>query len=155
MQYYAARQREDERWEFTCRHDAHVFPVGYCHAWVEPQLKPIEGMDGAYAWGPPPEIPVTKEWLERYTSHKHRYHDNGHPNKLEAANCYRDFLLDNRLVLHQEHADAQYQCAVCGGWTQLFAEIENQTWVLCETHNNRLNVEKLFILSAESEFWKS
>ena len=35
MNYYGPRQRKDGKWDYTCRNDGHIWPVGYCHEYEE------------------------------------------------------------------------------------------------------------------------
>ena len=115
MNYYEPRQREsDQRWDFTCQNDDHVWPVGYCK-------KTIEN----------PDV---------------RYHSDGHETPEAAAECYRQFVLDQHLRLMGEGRPGERrQCEACGEMTNLFAEIKNGSiWPLCNAHNNRETVEKLY-----------
>jgi hypothetical protein len=147
MNYYAARQRQkDKKWDYTSRNDDFTQPVGYCAAyveWTEEMLKRL----GLY--GKPENHPS----LMRQQKFKDKYHICGHDTKEEAENCYREYLLDQHLKLNREHPDAQIKCAVCGKWTTLYAEIDMHMWDLCEEHNNREEVEKLF--EAPGEIWSS
>lgn len=144
MNYYAARQRQsDMKWDYTCRNGDFTQPVGYCGGyieWTEEMLKRL---------GLPEDHPS----ILREMQFKNKYHTCGHDDQVEARCCYRVYLLDHRLKLKCEHPDAQIKCAVCGKWTTFYAEIDTQMWDLCEEHNTREEVEKLF--AAPDEIWSS
>lgn len=36
MNYYGARQKQDtKKWDYTCRNDDKICPVGYCEGWKD------------------------------------------------------------------------------------------------------------------------
>jgi hypothetical protein len=132
MNYYDARQRnEDKRWDYTCRNDDRIWPVGYCHTYVEP-----EELDKIW--------PMREEEREKHVANKHKYHTTGHATAEEACECYREYLLDQELRLGNKW-DSQHHCEVCDAWTDMYAEVGHTKYMnLCEAHNNREEVEKLF-----------
>ena len=138
MNYFGPRQREsDKRWDYTCRNDNWVYPVGYCHEYRS--LK--NGL-----------MPVSDEQEREHERFKDKYHTNGHVTADEACQCYKQYLLDRRFHTSQ-WAGTQHQCNVCGEWTQTYVQIGGyQTFDLCAKHANREEVEKLFDVwtSAES-----
>jgi hypothetical protein len=144
MNYYAARQRQkDMRWDYTVRNDDRTSPVGYCAPymeWTEEFFKKI-GIGEDH-----PQVVLGKNF-------KHKHHTGGHATREEAQSCYREYLLDQRLRLKRERTDTQKKCAVCGSWTTLYAEIDMETWDLCEAHNSREEVEKFF--EPPGEIWSS
>lgn len=123
MNYYAAKQRKDSlRWDFTCKNDRNVYPVGYC------------------AGG--------KIWTQvKKGEHADKYHAEGHDTAEEAVECYRQFLLDNHLRFYDgegartlrvcEHPD-------CDEFTSGKAVIQHKIMFLCDEHRTRENVEALF-----------
>lgn len=77
MNYYKPRQREsDKRWDYTCRNDDRIWPVGYCDAY-----KPI----AATATFMTPEM--IQAFNETEASMSHKYHAGGHETAEEAAAC--------------------------------------------------------------------
>lgn len=120
MNYYEPRQRQsDQRWDFTCQNDDHVWSVGYCRAY--------------------------RSDYDR-ESFADKYHADGHETAEAAAECYRQFVLDQHLRLMGEGRPGEHrQCEVCGEMTSLFAEIRNGSiWPLCKAHNNRETVAGLY-----------
>lgn len=135
MNYYEAKQRvKDRQWDYTRNGVA----VGYCREYQE--------ID-------PKVIPISEAQQEEYRATAHKHHTDGHATELEARECYREYLLDHNLSLNRTMAGQQMKCKVCGAWTQKFAEINVQMIVLCEEHNNREEVAKLF--EAPSVIWSS
>lgn len=123
MNYYEPKKRLDGRWDYT-RNGA---PTGYCCEYRD--------IDPKFA---------TDAQIEQYRATAHKHHTSGHETELEARECYKEYLLDHGLNLDREMSHAQHKCRVCGEWTSKFAEIGNQLIVLCEQHNNRGEVEKIF-----------
>jgi len=122
MNYYMARQRKDSlRWDFTCKNDGRIFPVGYC------------------AGG--------QVWCQAKGEHADKYHDGGHATAEEAAECYRQYQLDNHLrfdagegarVLRVcEHPD-------CEEFTGGTASVQYKVLNLCDAHRTREVVEQLY-----------
>jgi hypothetical protein len=144
MNYYAARQRQsNKRWDYTVRNDEYIAPVGYCskyYEWTEELFKRLG-------------IPENDPNIERARSFKHKHHDIGHSTEKEACECYREYLLDQKLKLMLEKSDVQHKCVVCGEWTTNYAEVDTKYFDLCKDHNNREEVEKLF--GVPGEIWKS
>jgi hypothetical protein len=70
-----------------------------------------------------------------------------HETEAEARECYRDYLLDNELRFRNPADPAtlrKCEVAGCGVFTGGSAELSLRTWVLCDAHRNRAEVEKLF-----------
>jgi hypothetical protein len=133
VNYYEPLQRKtDQRWDFT----KNVYPTGYCAGWRE--WKPLEIYDDAH------NAHWKQEWETKILPHKDRYHSDGHATAEEAAECYKQYLLDRRLSLNRKSSNSMHKCKICGEFTQLFAELDLQLWHLCEAHNNRESIEKLF-----------
>lgn len=139
MNYYGPRQRQsDQRWDYTCKNDDRVWPVGYCHAYKE--------FDTSLFY-------VSEAEIAEHDATKHKHHTEGHATEEEACECYRQYLFDHHLRLNQRCQDTQHKCEICGAWTDLFAEIDMQIWHLCSEHNKMEIVDKLF--EAPSEIWSS
>jgi hypothetical protein len=141
MRHYAPRQREkDKRWDYSVRNDDLIQAIGYCSAyyeWTDDLLVHI---------GVPKDHPE----LVKRRNFKSKHHTCGHSTPEEAQKCYREFLLDQRLSLNKKHDNMQKKCDVCDKWTDLFAEVGSESWNLCEDHNNREEIEKLFKIPNES-----
>lgn len=77
-----------------------------------------------------------------------------HATPEEAQACYRRYLLDNRLRLDGT-TTAHQRCRApdCSELTDRFAEIDMQTWPLCDAHRSREVVEQLF--PEVGEIWSS
>jgi hypothetical protein len=131
VNYYAARQREKtKKWDYTCRNDGRIWPVGYCA--------------GRHV-----------EVLQVPEDEREPYHDHGHETAEEARECYKHYQLDNELHLDIKMASQQRKCEAdgCGAWTQGMARVGGHvSFVLCDEHRNRENVEKLYSVG---ESWTS
>jgi hypothetical protein len=151
MNYYAARQRKDGKWDYTCSNDGDIWPVGYCNTGILSKGPETEPEGSFYRMS---EI----EW-KSICDNKEKYHDHGHKTAEEACKCYKNYLLDNALRFHRpteeqkQKMDTQHKCKICSDWTQNMAELDLQHWYLCEKHLNRETVEKLFGNIGES--WSS
>ena len=138
MNYYKARQRKDGRWDYTCMNDGHILPVGYCSPYREP--------NGEWYWN--------QNSIKKYQAEKEFHHEDGHATEDEACECYRKYLLDTTLLLGHCSASTQHKCRVCDKWTNRYATVDGgHIYNLCEEHNNRVEVEKLF--EAPGEIWSS
>lgn len=141
MNYFAARQREsDKRWDYTCKNDGTIWPVGYCGGWREPQTGLLT----------PEQV---QQWVSQAAPHRHKFHLDGHATAEEACDCYKQYLLDFDLRLGGEALNTQRKCEVCGAWTSRFARVGHRTWFLCDEHRTREHVEALFGPVGES--WES
>lgn len=67
----------------------------------------------------------------------------GHATKEEAEECYRKYLLNNKLHLDRKREDTKQKCVVCGEWTQSYAEVDMEQWPLCDSHRTKEHVDKL------------
>ena len=77
----------------------------------------------------------------------------GHDTEAEAVECYRQYLLAERLrfgsVKNQQH-----KCQKCDAWTQKFALIDNsQSMFLCDDHATKEVISELY--KGASEIWSS
>ena len=124
MNYYESKQRKtDGKWDYT----RNKRPTGYCCAYRE--------------------IPKDADTLicEEHHDTSHKHHVDGHNTEEEAIACYKEYLLDHELRLDREMSNNQQKCRVCGDWTQKYADIGlTQMFILCDEHNNREEVEKLY-----------
>lgn len=121
MNYYQPRQREsDQRWDYTCKRDKQIWPIGYC--------------SGRSAEGP----------------HADKYHSDGHASAEEATNCYMLYLLDNELRFDDgEGSRVLHVCQYpgCEEFTGGHATVGTgpcAIYSLCEAHRTREAVEVLF-----------
>lgn len=133
MNYYAARQRQsDSRWDFTCRNDDRIWPVGYCGGWAE--------------WTDADEarIPGLQRAQEKLLPFKPHFHEDGHETAEQACGCYRRYLLDTRTRYDLSHPEYQRKCAKCGAWTEAAAEVDHTIFDLCDEHRTREVLEELF-----------
>lgn len=138
MNYYGARQREkDGRWDYTCKNDDRIWPVGYCH-----EYRP---------WTPDKVFWLPEdsraEQAARYEAEQApfqaKYHGDGHATREEAERCYWEYELDNAKATAVE--GAQYPCAVCRAWTQRgysTGQGHMTTTLLCDAHRNRAGLEQ-------------
>lgn len=131
MNHYAARQRKsDMRWEFTCRNDENTWSVGYC------------------AGG--------KVWSQVKGEHREKWHDDGHPTAEDAAECYRQFQLDQYLRFEDNpNATALGVCEhpECSEAASGIARVGMISMRLCSAHKTRETVDTLFRRTKES--WSS
>lgn len=136
MNYFDARQRKDKKWDYTCKNDGAIWPVGYCDKY-HPMDKEACSKIG---------MPFNPAYLEKEERFKHKHHTDGHSSKEEACECYRNYLLDQQLRFSEdrEDPDTLHKCAVCKTMTSGTAEIDYQQWNLCKEHRTRDCVEKLF-----------
>ena len=136
MHLHHVSQRKDGRYEFTSEVGQVVRPVGYCAPYI-----PIS-LDDSVMYHP--------DWIRLYEQSEYKHHSHGHDTPEEAAECYRNYTLDNMLKLHLESNGIQRECKVCGKWTCLTASVGVKRWALCEKHNNREEVDKLYTLSPQT-----
>ena len=130
MNYYAARQRKDGRWDYTCKSDGYISPIGYCSPYREPKVD-------EWFWTP--------ESIKGYQAQKEFHHSDGHATAEEACKCYKKYLLDTTLRVDCENEDVQYKCEICKAWTTHYAIVDgSDTYHLCDEHRTKEIVESLF-----------
>lgn len=144
-------QRTDEYgrpfgvWDFVCDVEGQIFRAGYCHGWQEITFEFIERRYGEYYI----EEMIEEQELRRLFEWK--YHTNGHLSQLDAAICFREYLLDQyfRIVLPREGStltDRICEYPGCGdaahGEVHLFPT--PHVYSLCGRHLNRDGVSPLF-----------
>jgi hypothetical protein len=135
VNHFVARQRRDGRWDYTCN----GYPTGYCTAYRELE-------ESMKSW-------FTEKQIEELRVAEPKHHDCGHPTKAEAEECYKRYILDQRLHLDSKDSSSQHKCQVCGEWTQNFATVGGWSmFILCDAHNNRAEIEKLYNVT---ESWES
>lgn len=129
------QRKNDLKWDYTCN----GIPTGYC--------RPYRDMS---------DIPMSENRRAQFQAMAHKHHDHGHETAQEAADCYKDYLMDHRLQFSRGSNNTQRKCKVCGEWTQKWAQIDAyEIMHLCDKHLNRESVEKLYTLSGEDEMWSS
>ena len=144
MNYYKARQRQsDGKWDYTCGHDGGgmypVYPIGYCTA--------LPNITDASIY------PFSPEEIQLFQENVSKFHTSGHNTPEEACECYKQYCLDFHSRFGIEDNHVQKKCKVCGEWTTLYALVDSSVFQLCEKHNNRDEVEKLF--KTPGEIWSS
>jgi len=142
MRHSAPLQRKDGRWVYTTSR----CPTGYCTPYEPPTHKVAsmfsEDPDGFIA----ESIAQEKPFLGNY-------HDDGHATEEEACECYKRYMLDHKLRLGQKYENQMFRCRVCKEFTQGYAGVGPWTmFSLCDAHNNREEVEKLYRVG---ESWES
>jgi hypothetical protein len=133
MNYLKSRQRtSDKKWDYTSMNDGHAHPIGYCAGWREysPEQRKTFGMNDKY--------------IAELETRKDKYHAEGHDTPEEACACYKVYQLDTGLRF-SDQSNRQEKCLVCNEWTTKVARVDNwESYVLCEKHANREEVEKLY-----------
>lgn len=125
MNKRAPRERHNERlegigiWDYTNEEDSgRTYPIGYCCAWVE--HKNITDPDA-------------REYYNLRRRHKDKYHIAGHKSAEEAAACYKQYLIDNEIMVADYEPEAP--CNECGKDTIKLLYVNNwPTFRLCEKH---------------------
>jgi hypothetical protein len=139
MNYFAARQRKDGRWDYTCRNDDFIYPVGYCSKYREPDPKKD------YFW--------TENSIKKYQAEKEFHHEEGHTTAEEARECYTKYLLDTTLTFGH-FGNVWHKCEVCGELTDGYAQVDHGSmYDLCDKHQTREVVAPKF--GTVGEIWSS
>lgn len=142
MNYYTALQRGmDKRWDYTRRNDGVIQAIGYCRGWSE---ETSEALIKEYGED---RGEMFYRAQEERRANQSCYHDDGHETKEKAQECYKLYLLDNRLQLDGTMSGQKRQCEFdgCDVWTQKFAEVSaSRMFVLCDEHRTREVVSGLF-----------
>lgn len=149
MRYYDARQREhDGRWDYTCRHDDRIYPVGYCAGFRPYKADDVVVRSEEHA----------RELNAELEPFREKYHTDGHATPEEARACYREYLLDQRLrFVRWEHTTPSGEEVLpgtlslcnadgCTEYTPHYAAIRGtmESWYLCDDHLDRETVEALY-----------
>lgn len=85
--------------------------------------------------------------------------DKGHETKEAAIECFRQWQIDNTLVLtphDKEQANPLHRCELCREFTANVAYVGygiQKPFHLCDTHLNKESVDLVF--KAANEFWTS
>lgn len=129
MQHKKALQREsDKRWDYTVQWGDRITPIGYCRPFKDPDEMGV------------PMNPDTAATIRQF---KDKHHSHGHETAEEACNCYKEYLLDQRLR-HGELDNQMVRCQVCGEWTQHVIYLDGYvSYKVCEKHATREELEKL------------
>jgi hypothetical protein len=68
--------------------------------------------------------------------------DEGHTTKEEAQECYRRYILENKV--RQGKLAEWHSCRVCGAPSKNFADVDGlELLILCDEHNTKEQIEKL------------
>jgi hypothetical protein len=151
MNYYAARQREDDKkWDYTCKNDGRTWPIGYCGSFLEAKLI----TEGGYYH--------TQQSADRHNSFKKKYGPHNHETKEEAQACYKEYLLDNAVHFHpplpktdeKPMTRTEHRCQVdgCESYDTGIARVEQRDYFLCQQHMTREEISKLLQVG---ECWSS
>jgi hypothetical protein len=137
MNYSQPRQRKtDQRWDYTNRNDNMVYPIGYCHKFVD--LSEDKFVGEYYR--------VNKGALEKLYASSGKYHTSGHSTYEEACGCYKEYLLDNSIHVGEDK-DTMFRCDICSGWSNTWVTVGFGVGIhlnLCPEHTGRQFIEKLF-----------
>lgn len=139
MNYYCAKQREDGNWDFT----RNGVPTGYCRQYREWTDKDVEtfGVSKDH-----PQILKAAEFKEKH-------HSAGHKTSEEAAECYKEYVLDQQISFNHEDKNSLHKCKVCGTFTSLFVILDTDLFILCEEHQNKESVASVY--NAPKQIWSS
>ena len=141
MRYYGPRQRKiDEKWDYTYMLDDNVFATGYCVGWDE-EIGVVD-LDLRK---------LIEESIEEKRPFKDKYHCDGHLTPDGAKECYREYLIDQKLKWRHDKG-VQRQCDVdgCGEWTHHYAEAESVMIRLCEKHKTEEIIRKIFPMPGDA-----
>lgn len=146
MMHYVAHQRPDDKWKYT----VNGVPTGYCAGdfqTVWPAIRPMgyASSDEEY-----------DRWREVVVPFASRYHSHGHATRAEAEECYKKFLLDQRMYVQDgSRATSLHRCraAGCENYSGGYIRVGGYTlFILCTEHRNREVLEELFSVN---ESWES
>lgn len=135
--------RKHGRWR--CADGTGQHAVGYCAGWQEAER--FAGCSKAL-------LAILKVEVDRLRPLRDRYHTAGHATAAAAQACYRDYLLDTRLLLIPPERDGEsHNCDAAGcdvttaGQARLLG---HAMYFLCPLHLNRETVSKLLDAEAAS-----
>lgn len=114
--------------------------IGYCAGWESLEKEKFEQVLGK-------ESPLTELSLvqaKQLEAFKHKFHTSLHATEEEACDCYREYCLDQSLILDNSNPAGQRRCISCGDWTDKYAQVEHSVFYLCEKHCTREEVEKYY-----------
>jgi hypothetical protein len=144
MNYYEPLQRQtDRRWDYTQRRDGRTWPVGYCRGWDESTREALVEQYGE------DRGEMFHQAQEERRPHRDRYHEEGHETSEEACECYKRYLLDNRVNLEfGTSEDTQHRCEYdgCETWTQKLAMVDHRSYHLCDDHRNVESLRELVVV---------
>jgi hypothetical protein len=142
MRCYKARQRKDGRWDYTVHIGDVILPVGYCaefHEWTEEDVNRFG-------------VPSNHFSILREKEFAHKHHSDGHVTAKDAEDCYKQYMLDQRLKLMISDHTNRRKCLCCDEWTSYYAIVGISCFDLCEKHQTRESVERFFSIG---ESWSS
>lgn len=138
MNYYEARQRRaDGRWDFTVLNDGNIRSCGYCTPWEEI----LRGRQRVVEMG----LPTNPHHDALVDGFKGKFHGTGHETPEEAAECYKEYVLDIR-TNYTAGTRVPHPCEAkdCKEHTSLGANADGRVFWLCNAHRNRETVADLF-----------
>ncbi len=141
MRLLRVSKRLDGRFDFTSELDGYIRPVGYCAGYETIAVDE--------------SIITPQEWIDKNEKYKDNFHTHGHNTEEEAAECYRKYQLDFSLVLNNPPSSNYRKCKVCEKLTNNVARLGMKHWYLCEEHNTREEIEKLYNISGKVLMWAS
>lgn len=128
MNYYEPKQRtSDGRWDYTRNNRA----TGYCC-----EFRPF---DEEFV----KNYHISESEVEKHNQFSEKYHADGHETEEQACECYKQYLLDHKLRFSKSQNE-QRKCQVCKEWTQNFTELDCRIFTLCDEHNNREEISKIY-----------
>lgn len=144
VRYFAAKQREgDKRWDYTCSQDDQSWAVGYCAGWDEES-----NVDD------PDLVDLIEEHLKKLRPFQARYHTKGHETKAEALDCYRDYLINHKVLwLTDEGVKRRCDANECDNWTHNYAKANGRVLKLCDKHRNKETLREVFTIP--EDIWES
>ena len=143
MNYSAARQRKDGRWDWTRNGHAD----GYCYAWKEWGDEQVARVFGSGERARERYEEFAKPY--RAAAAAGKFHDTGHETKEEAVACHKAFELDFNLRVREDDPEArsQHRCRFpgCNAWTSGYVQIGAYCIIqLCADHRTREAVEQVY-----------
>jgi hypothetical protein len=135
MAWYSPRQKENERWYYTCENSAGCFDIGNCSQFIScPKCR---------ATYDTPNIDCEQCKNTRFISNPNAC--NGHDTPEDAIEHYRQYCLDSAIKVINENE--QHKCLICQKWTQIFIAFKDTTYskeyYLCEEHSNRDGLDQV------------
>jgi hypothetical protein len=147
MTYDKARQRKDGTWAYTSMNDGEVWAIGYCEPfreWSDESIDSIYGDRGIYDC-----------FFEPYRATKEKHHEGGHATKEEACECYKQYVLDHKLVYavpEEDLRECDYPECKLAGVCEMGIPIGPQRFVLCAHHMSKEHISSLISIG---ECWHS
>lgn len=141
MRHLGPRQRQsDQRWDYTCKIDDYVYPIGYCAGWSEEVIETD------------PELKaLILAAIEEKRPFQHKYHTDSHETSHEACLCYRAWLIDHRIRWRTEEG-VQRRCDApdCDKWTHVSSDVNDYLIRLCDEHRTPEIISQVFPIPGRS-----